>query len=48
MKTCSDNHDEIVFEGNRYIKCPLCEAWSKIEDLEKDIEQLQESFDEKS
>ena len=38
---CSDNHDEIIFEGGHYVKCPLCEALDKIEGLEKDIEELQ-------
>ena len=26
MNLCSENHDEIVYEGGRYVKCPLCEA----------------------
>ena len=43
---CSNNHDEIVFEGGHHVKCPLCEALEKIESLERDIEQLQESLEQ--
>ena len=35
MKMCSDNHNEIVFEGGHYVKCPLCEALNEIKELEK-------------
>ena len=45
MNLCSENHDEIVYEGGRYVKCPLCEANDKIRELERDLEQLQEEFD---
>jgi hypothetical protein len=47
MNLCSNNHDEIVYEGGHYVKCPLCEANDKIEELKDDIRELQEAFDKK-
>ena len=42
MKICSDDHDEIMFDGGygNYAPCPLCEANKKIKELEKGIETL--------
>ena len=40
MKICSDDHDEIVFEGGHYVHCPLCKANDEIKTLEKEIETL--------
>ena len=44
MQICSENHDEIVFEGGHHVRCPLCEALSKIEDLEKEVVRLEEEL----
>ena len=47
MNLCSENHDEIVYEGGHYVKCPLCESNNRIEELEKELEQAQEAINEK-
>jgi len=39
MELCSDNHQEICYEG-RY--CPACELLDKIVELEKQTEILNE------
>jgi hypothetical protein len=47
MQMCSFNHDEICFEVR---KCPLCEANTRIEDLQEQLEQANiqiERLDEK-
>jgi hypothetical protein len=40
MKMCFNGHDSIVYTDydhkNRYHKCPLCEALSKIAELEEE------------
>jgi hypothetical protein len=47
METCSNNHDEIVFEGKHY-DCPLCAANEKIAELEEKISELEnEKLNEK-
>ena len=43
MTLCSDDHEEICFEGK---SCPLCDANSKNGDLERQVESLQEQIDE--
>jgi hypothetical protein len=41
MNLCSDNHDEVCYEGR---KCPVCDMredlQSSIDDLQKEIEEL--------
>ena len=45
MEICNNEHDEIVFEkGSRYSPCPLCEANSKIIELEKEVINLTEEM----
>lgn len=41
MNLCSRNHEEICFEGR---DCPLCEAESRIEELEDALEELREKL----
>lgn len=37
MNLCSDNHDEVCFEGRI---CPVCEKMKEIEKLESTIQDL--------
>jgi hypothetical protein len=41
MNLCSDNHDEVCYEGR---KCPVCDMredlQGSIDDLQKEIEEL--------
>lgn len=39
MNLCSNNHDEICFEGR---KCPLCE---KIDEHNREVESLENEID---
>jgi transcription initiation factor IIE alpha subunit len=43
MNLCSDNHDEVCFEGGRWPECPACFEIAKRDDT---IEQLREQIDE--
>ena len=37
MNLCSDNHDEICFEGK---DCPMCAVILEKEELEKELEEV--------
>ena len=43
MNICSDNHEEIVYEGRH---CPLCQANSEIKDWTSELEKAREEIDE--
>ena len=43
MNLCSNNHDEICYEG---LSCPACELLSEIKDLKNENEDLQKKVDE--
>lgn len=41
MNLCSDNHDEICFEGRT---CPLCERLKEIEELKSQVSNLKDEI----
>jgi hypothetical protein len=43
MTLCSDNHDEVCYEG-RY--CPACELFQELTSREEDLVKLQRTHDE--
>lgn len=42
MNICSDNHDEIAYEGGYRDPCPLCNIIEEKEKLEREISQFEE------
>ncbi len=53
MITCSEGHEEIVYEGDRWTPCPICalikerddkinELTDRVEELETDLRKYEE------
>jgi len=45
MELCSDNHDEICYNG---IECPMCSKIEEISDLTDKIEDMELKMEEKN
>lgn len=42
MNLCSDKHDEVCYETHN---CPVCEALERVNDLERQVRDLEEERD---
>ncbi len=45
LNICSDSHEEICYEGDRFMKCPACELNSLVYRKDKTIDELEEEIE---